>query len=856
MSIKNFIRETFRSCLDILRDSEYLTGDKALRPLGYFLQLRLLEPQFGKEIDIENYDYCIYQKYASTFSKEECDKHLAALLRLTRFSYLAKVVKEDDLVNNMEFLWNDILAVHPATKDVFLAGRGFQLKKQSTYKKIIDKLALVEFENIDEDILGEVYEEVVKDIMTGKTLGQFFTPPVVKQMMVDLINPQIHPDGTTESIFDPAMGTGGLLITGLRSLMSKSKASGVQIKWDILTKNRTISGRECEPDTFQLAVSNMLISSGKKFQLEQGDSIRNPITTKYDIIIANPPFGIKGLEYDEITSPLRNAYLPIKSKSSTPLFLQAIIYMLKVNGRCAVVLPDGQDLFSKSKSLIAVREYLMKTCDLKEVIYLPPGIFTHTTIKTCVFYFHKRKEGSEAIELKIKRSDTKETDRSYVFTQAHQTEKVIFSEFDGTTKRIIVDVGIAEIAKNNYSLNFAEYLEKPDSAMKIGGGSSNVVKTLGEVCKVDFGTRIVKSNNTEGEYPVFGSGKATFSTTTFNREGYNVLIGRFALSAECVRPINEKIFLNDSGLSIKPIDTRQLLHKYLGHYLHVNQDVIYACARGTAQKNLDMDKFRAIQIPIPSIEKQQEIIDHIERHNESYKHYHRINQEKLQSLKQMNEFCFQTSVVFGATVKTLGEICKFDIGGTPSRSVNDYYQNGTNLWVSVSELNRGYINDSKEKITDTGVQNSSVKLFPKDTVLFSFKLSIGKTAIVGTPLYTNEAIAGIFSKTPESLSNKYLYHYLSNNDFTKLGSGLLGNGSLNKKSLAEIKIPFPSLEQQQQIIEFCEANDILIKQLEKEIEQTEKFEKILIQNAFHGLVSCETFAPADETKKRKHGETK
>jgi type I restriction enzyme S subunit len=138
------------------------------------------------------------------------------------------------------------------------------------------------------------------------------------------------------------------------------------------------------------------------------------------------------------------------------------------------------------------------------------------------------------------------------------------------------------------------------------------LQTLGEVCKIDFGTRIVKSNNTDGEYPVFGSGRATFSTTTFNREGYNVLIGRFALSAECVRLINAKIFLNDSGLSVKPIDTIQMLHKYIGYYLHVNQDVIYACARGTAQKNLDIDKFRAIQIPIPSLEQQREIVEFCE----------------------------------------------------------------------------------------------------------------------------------------------------------------------------------------------------------------------------------------------------
>jgi restriction endonuclease S subunit len=189
--------------------------------------------------------------------------------------------------------------------------------------------------------------------------------------------------------------------------------------------------------------------------------------------------------------------------------------------------------------------------------------------------------------------------------------------------------------------------------------------------------------------------------------------------------------------------------------------------------------------------------------------------------------------IFGENVvKTLGEVCKFDIGGTPSRSKNEYYENGNNLWVSVRELNGGYIYDTKEKITDLGVQNSSVKLFEKDTILFSFKLSIGKTAIVGNPLYTNEAIAGILSKDDVLLNNKYLYYYLTINDFSKLGSGILGNGSLNKKSLEHIKIIIPSLERQQEIIEYCEYNDNLIKQLEKEIENN----KQLAQQFLTGIV--------------------
>ncbi len=115
-----------------------------------------------------------------------------------------------------------------------------------------------------------------------------------------------------------------------------------------------------------------------------------------------------------------------KTDNAVSLFIQAIIYMLKINGKCAVVLPDGQDLFSKSnKTLVVVREYLMKTCDLKEIIYLPSGIFTYTSIKTCVFYFMKKRVGTDVLETKIKISKTqKETGRDYKFSKTHQTTKV------------------------------------------------------------------------------------------------------------------------------------------------------------------------------------------------------------------------------------------------------------------------------------------------------------------------------------------------------------------------------------------------------------------------------------------------
>lgn len=612
---KSNIIHTFKSIMDLLRDNEALVGPKALLNWIPLLVLKMIEPYLQHVINIDDYAYDF-----SHIEDEMVEKHKRKLLEIARFSNLCHE-KDDNISVNIKYLWDDILSNHPTTKNIFLKGKNILIKNKSTYKKVIDKIDTINV-NVENDVLGDAYEEIFKTVMIGKTFGQFFTQPLVKNMMVKLINPQIHSDGKIDTCCDPSMGTGGFLITYLKYILEQAKSKNIKPNWNFI-KSEGLYGKELDEDTYQLAVSNMFISSGQMFEtLEKGDSIRQPITRKFENILANPPFGIKGLKYDDFQSPLKNEYVPIKTDNAVSLFIQAIIYMLKINGKCAVVLPDGKDLFSKkNKTLVTVREYLIKTCDLKEIIYLPSGIFTYTSIKTCVFYFVKKREGTDVLKTQMKMSKSqKETGRDYEFTKAHQTTKIKFYDYNPyeDIKNILVEVPIEKIANNSYSLNYTEYM-KDETEEEEHYDEGVLVKTLGEVCTIDYGTRIVKKNNVEGDYPVYGSGRAMFSTETFNREGFNVLIGRFALSFECVRLVNEKIFLNDSGLSIKP-KTNILLHKYIGYYLLHNQNVIYNCARGTAQKNLEMDTFKSIKIPIPSLDLQQEIVKYCENSD------HRIKQ--------------------------------------------------------------------------------------------------------------------------------------------------------------------------------------------------------------------------------------
>jgi len=150
----------------------------------------------------------------------------------------------------------------------------------------------------------------------------------------------------------------------------------------------------------------------------------------------------------------------------------------------------------------------MKTCDLKEIIYLPSGVFTHTPIKTCVFYFIKKREGVDVLETKIKVSKTqKETGRDYKFSKTHQTTKVKFYDYNPyeDVKNQLVEVPIEKIASNSYSLNYAEYMN--DEAEEEQYEEGVIVKTLGEVCKFKNGKGIKKDTIVVGEYPVIGGGQ-------------------------------------------------------------------------------------------------------------------------------------------------------------------------------------------------------------------------------------------------------------------------------------------------------------------------------------------------------------
>lgn len=135
-------------------------------------------------------------------------------------------------------------------------------------------------------------------------------------------------------------------------------------------------------------------------------------------------------------------------------------------------------------------------------------------------------------------------------------------------------------------------------------------KKLGEVCVINYGTRVVQKNDKGSTYYVYGGGGPTFMVDRYNREDC-FIVSRFAMSAQCTRFVKGKFFLNDSGLSVRT-NSSILSQAFLDKVLLANNDLIYSMGKGMAQRNLDMQSFRNLFIPIPPLSEQSRIVSELD----------------------------------------------------------------------------------------------------------------------------------------------------------------------------------------------------------------------------------------------------
>lgn len=181
------------------------------------------------------------------------------------------------------------------------------------------------------------------------------------------------------------------------------------------------------------------------------------------------------------------------------------------------------------------------------------------------------------------------------------------------------------------------------------------------------------------------------------------------------------------------------------------------------------------------------------------------------------------------------------MGKTPARANEEYWNDGSNPWVSIADLSsyNKYVTGTKETITDLGVAKSGIKVVPANTVIMSFKLSLGKTAITTAPVYTNEAIMAFIPNGRYEVDTDYLYHLFSGRDWTKGTNRAVMGATLNKATLSEIEISLPPLSEQKHIADILDKVHSLINHRKEQLAELDelvksRFVKLFVNNSMSG----------------------
>lgn len=266
---------------------------------------------------------------------------------------------------------------------------------------MIDELPLTEG-----DTKGDLYEYLLSKLTTAGINGQFRTPRHIIRLMVELLAPK-----PTETIADPACGTGGFLVGVMEYLLREHTSPQGIIEhpvnghiektytgdlleghWEHI-RTRMFHGFDFDATMLRIAAMNLLLHGVDAPDIHYQDTLSSNFTDKFpekatngfDVILANPPF--KGSLDEEDVHPalLRK----VKTKKTELLFIALILRMLRNGGRCAVVVPDGV-LFGSSKAHQALRKYLVEENQLEGVISLPSGVFKpYAGVSTAILIFTK-----------------------------------------------------------------------------------------------------------------------------------------------------------------------------------------------------------------------------------------------------------------------------------------------------------------------------------------------------------------------------------------------------------------------------------------------------------------------------------
>lgn len=317
-----------------------------------------------------------------------------------------------DLVEKYEEILKEL------SKDEGLIGTIFtratnKIDRPVMLAKVIEMVSEENWYMMEGDFKGAVYESILEKNGQDKKsgAGQYFTPRALIQTIVEVVDPKI-----TETVADPACGTGGFLLAAYDHMKIQSK----DIEKQKFLKNNALFGADNTSLVVTLASMNLYlhdIGVGKS-PIAYQDSLIDTSDKVYDVILANPPFGTRPQGSVEVAV---NRPEFVKTSDNQVNFLQHIMSMVRTGGRVGVVLPDS--VLTDTGATEKVREKLLRDFNLHTILRLPTGIFYANGVKTNVLFF-KKGEPTKEIWVYDYRTGIKHTLATKPMTRAHLQEFV------------------------------------------------------------------------------------------------------------------------------------------------------------------------------------------------------------------------------------------------------------------------------------------------------------------------------------------------------------------------------------------------------------------------------------------------
>ena len=734
---------------DIMRMDAGINGDaQRIEQMVWMLFLKVYDAKEDDwELNEDNYESIIPEDLRwRNWARADGSGHAMTGDKLLSFvnNTLFPVLKGNDVKEGDTILYEGI-KVTPATpikkaivKSTFEDANNYM--KDGVYlRQVVDIIDEIEFDDVKEShAFGFVYEEILRELQSAGSSGEFYTPRAVTEFMAQMIKPKLG-----EKMADFACGTGGFITSWLGQLSKQVTDTAAQKQLD-----DSIYGIEKKPFPYLLCVTNMLLHDIEVPNIYHMNSLRHNLLDytdddKFDVILMNPPYG--GHEDKSI-----QGFFPddLASSETADLFMSVILYRLKKNGRAAVVVPDGF-LFGLDNAKVNIKKKLIGEFNLHTVIRLPSSVFNpYTSITTNLLFFDNTKPTTETWFYRVDiPSDRKHFSKTKPMELKHFDDCIAW----WNNREVIPDGEYFKAQKFS-----ADYLLNEQGCnIDLCGYPHEEEEVLAPADLIQKYEEKRASLNAEIDRTILAlSASLDGEPVNFDTQGMISACGKM-----------------DDLHKRFPEDMKKSILQYAIQGKLVEQRL---------EEGTGAELYKQMQA-----EKQR-----------------LIKEKKIKKEKQLAEITddeIPFDIPETWIWIRVGDVGSWGSGATPPRTNSAYY-GGSIPWLKTGDLNDGFIKEVPEFITELALEKTSVRLNPVGSVLMAmYGATIGKLGILEIPVTTNQACCACIPYA--GMYNKYLFYYLMSMRQTYIGMAEGGaQPNISKEKIVNSILPLPPLEEQHRIV--------------------------------------------------------